>query len=152
MEYWKCTKCGKCCTNQIQLELYKNEIDDFPKNRIIPYMGIGDTKDTIEIILFKLIGKRCPLYDEKVGCTIYENRPSICQRFPMNSGGIDKTCTSCPKDGKMIAVYPKDREMVSIGNYVYKEVAEGYKNSKIWLYKKFKWRHQSEEKLRKMIK
>jgi len=152
MEFWKCKKCGRCCKNQKQLELYKNEIDYFPKNKIIPYMGIGDTKKDIEIILYKLISRRCPLYDDETGCTIYENRPDVCKRFPFIHGSIDAACASCPKHGKKVLVSPKDAAMGNSGTNIYEEFSNGYMTSKIWLYKKFKWKHQTKDRLFKFIK
>jgi len=164
MEYWFCKKCGHCCKYQFTpMELYKDEIDLFPKERFIPYIGYGDSKSNVTILLYKLIGKRCPLYDDEIGCTIYENRPLICKRFPFNKDptnmqhgyGIDNGCRNSPhgqnakalSGEQMDAVLPILKAVDDQTAYI----TSKYHTSKLWIYKNFKWRLFNHTKLKKLF-
>jgi len=151
---WECLKCGKCCYNQwAQMELFHDEIKYFPKKIIKPYLGSGYTKDSIEIVLFKLIPKKCPLYDEKNGCTIYENRPRICKTFPFIANGIDKTCSAYPKNGEKVRVSPLDINKSDNRDMVRSMIINALKTkNKIWIYKKFKWRQWNENHYMRNLK
>jgi Fe-S-cluster containining protein len=165
MEYWFCKKCGHCCKHQYTpMELYGNEIELFPKEKFIPYIGYGDSKSNVNVLLYKLIGKRCPLYDDEVGCTIYENRPLMCRRFPFNKNpthfqqhgyGLDNGCKNSPHGKNTKAVSAEYMEGIwPILKKVNDETAyitEKYYTSKLWMYKNFKWRLLTEKKLRKLF-
>jgi Fe-S-cluster containining protein len=49
-----CTKCGACCL----------KAKEILKGQVFPYEFLEDG--------------RCEKYDPSVGCTIYENRPDVC--------------------------------------------------------------------------
>lgn len=141
MELWECIRCGKCCTNQYNnMDIFAEEVYLFPKNKIKPKLGYGDSKDSITIFLYNLISKRCPLYKDDIGCSVYENRPLICKMFPLGQGGLDKGCVNAPKDGEAKGVFPKDTEIIDIWNQHAIELWKKPSKSKVWLYKNFKWR------------
>lgn len=164
MEYWFCKKCGHCCKHQrTRMELYQDEIKLFPKGSFIPYIGYGDSKSNITVLLYKLIPSRCPLYNDEVGCTIYEERPIICKRFPFNNDptntqhglGLDNGCKNAPKGQGRKALSGEDMDaMLPIIKAVKEQsdyTTSKYYTSKLWIYKNFKWRLLTEQKVRRLF-
>lgn len=150
---WECKKCGRCCKNQPGgIDLLPEEIKYFPKRSYKKHMGYGKTKSDITVTMYKLISKRCPLYDEKVGCTIYENRPRVCRSYPVTSAirgtGIDVGCSNSPRDGNKKMVSEELMNMAiendKITIRLCKEVIES--GSKIWVSRNFKWKLFNKEK------
>jgi Fe-S-cluster containining protein len=145
------------------MELYRDEIKLFPKGKFIPYVGYGDSKSNITILLYKLIGLRCPLYNDEVGCTIYEDRPIICKRFPFSGDprnsehglGLDNGCRNAPKGEDAKSVSGKDMDIMwPILKQVDEEtkyMTEKYHTSKLWIYKNFKWRLLTQKKLDRLL-
>jgi Fe-S-cluster containining protein len=152
---WECKRCGYCCTRMPKLDLTPDEIKYFPKNRYRSYIGYGKTKRDIKVVLYRLIGKRCPLYDEEVGCTIYENRPAVCKVFPVRHEGLDTLCKNAPPIGgppmivsdELVKQCTENRQMTT---EVVKEMLES--GDKIWEMKNFKWRVFNVNKLAKKRK
>ena len=153
---WFCKKCGHCCKHQYtRMEIYHDEIHLFTKGSYIPYIGYGDSKSNVNTLIYKLIAKRCPLYDDDIGCTVYEDRPIICQKFPFSSDlnglGLDNSCKNSPKgqDTKIITgetmqtMMPILKKVQDQSNIV----AEKFYISKLWLYKNFKWKLITQKKL-----
>ncbi len=105
-----CQQCGKCCNDLIQpdrgilrgLSLLPEEIINFPKEQVKPYLGIGRRphESNFRVIAYQLTTETCPkLEDNK--CTDYENRPTTCRQFPFSLDldaddepllGIDMNC------------------------------------------------------------
>ena len=105
-----CLKCGHCCRTLIKendgiitgLTLGLNEIKYFPKEVLVPRMGRGkDKKNISKITRFQLITNICPNLDENK-CTIYENRPLLCKRFPLMSSTGLLANIACGTDCKFI--------------------------------------------------
>ena len=76
-----CTLCGNCCC-QLKPEVYEKDVEALskiekitPKNYIDSYCDKGDFGE----LFFKTIPCR---YLEGKKCSIYENRPKECRRFP----------------------------------------------------------------------
>jgi Fe-S-cluster containining protein len=162
VQEWFCKRCGSCCKHQnIPMELYRDEIKLFPKGKFIPHIGYGDSKSNVTVILYKLIGMRCPLYNDDVGCTIYEDRPTICRRFPFRSVngnsnhiGCDTGCKNAPQ-GQQLKIFPA--EDIEAIRSIIKEVEDQtayivgkYYTSKLWLYKNFKWRMLTQQKVERL--
>jgi len=144
------------------MEIYKDEIELFPKNSYLPYIGHGDSKSNVTVFLYKLIPKQCPLYDDDIGCTIYEDRPIICKRFPFNKDsnnpnelGLDNGCKNAPQGQDMKMVTAENMEnMLPIFeefNKQTEEMTEKFFTSKLWLYKNFKWRIITQKKLDRLF-
>ena len=115
MKTHKCKQCGLCCTKLKPSEpgvpggllLTPEEtamfINDAGKD-IIPtvcYTTSGD--DVPHIIYYGMIAKRCPMYDWS-GCSIYENRPLVCRRYPLGKNDICEANPDCPivQDGGVL--------------------------------------------------
>lgn len=153
-ERWKCTKCGKCCSNQyVKMDLFEHELPLFPKSSYRPYIGYGPTKEDVTVFLWQLKTKRCPLYDDKQGCTEYHSRPLICKRFPFLEDGLDWSCSNVSRT-KAYLTHPFD--LVPVADYqressrIFADVQKKAEatNSKLWLYnhKKGKWKLLNMEK------
>ncbi len=159
MQEWFCKKCGHCCKHQYtRMELNKDEIELFPKNSYLPYIGYGDSKSNVTVLLYKLIPKRCPLYNDDIGCTIYEDRPIICRRFPFNKDpnnphglGLDNGCKNAPQGQGMKIVTKENMEdvfpLIEKFNKQTEEMTKKFFTSKFWLCKNFKWRLITQKKL-----
>lgn len=73
---FNCTKCGGCCTNvgRTQKRFLENPDEhNHPAYRLILEFPYG----------FKEDGTTCEKYDPAIGCTIYENRPLVCNAKEM---------------------------------------------------------------------
>ena len=102
----KCKQCGLCCTKLKSSEpgvpggllLTPEETSMFigdTAQDIIPtvcYTAPGD--DTSHILYYGMIASRCPMYDN--GCTIYEDRPLVCRRYPLGQNIVCKANPDCP--------------------------------------------------------
>lgn len=147
MEYkfWKCNKCGKCCTNQKKrMDLFENELQYFPLQSYRKHVGVGKTKSNMKIVSYQLIPKRCPLYDKTIGCTIYENRPLVCRRFPYTLYGIDDSCANAPRVGTLMKVAEEDLNIVHVFNEysldITKQAMEEMGSKQMWILRNLKWR------------
>lgn len=86
-----CQRCGFCCG--LDVRLYDRDIAKIEK------LGYKDfhTKNKLGTFLKKKNGK-CVFYN-KEGCSIYEQRPYICKKFPHESDGkISYKCTQRDKN------------------------------------------------------
>ena len=161
-ERWFCKKCGHCCKHQhIRMDMHHTQIHLFPKKSYLPYLGYGDSKSDITVIEYKMIGKRCPLYDDNIGCTIYEDRPIICRKFPFASDprnpagiGLDVGCKNSPKGEEVKGVSKEFMDSMQpifeAGHKQFMEAIDKFETTKLWVYKNFKWRIVTKEKLEKM--
>ena len=151
MEFWKCNRCGNCCTHQKEhMDLVEEDLKFFPDKSYMKHMGIGSKKSSIKTIVWRLIPRRCPLYDEQVGCTIYENRPLICRRYPYTWYGIDNSCTNSPRGNDEVKVMGEDLKILErfdedANKRIMKAVVETG-STKAWIYKNFKWRKFNPQK------
>ena len=88
-----CQNCGKCCEKLTHIEdghtksltLTAEEAKHFPKDTIKPEFGYGTSPTDIRhIVSYQVSVEPCPHYDaQKRKCDIYQQRPIICQRFPL---------------------------------------------------------------------
>ncbi len=90
-----CTKCNKCCENSYNLALFEWEVERLKKmdnNADIRPAIIGKIGET-EVVLqwgMKDIGKGHCRFLRKDGCSIYKDRPLVCQAFPLTKSGLLK--------------------------------------------------------------
>lgn len=109
---FECEHCGKCCYELIgdrgggvgKLGIYITPAEThlFPKEHLVPLYGIGTKGKSRprpkKVIAYQLDLNRCPHYDEKIGCKIYDQRPGICRSFPFESIGIaSRACSNIAK-------------------------------------------------------
>ncbi|MFP4424592.1 MAG: YkgJ family cysteine cluster protein [Candidatus Woesearchaeota archaeon] len=86
MQLFKCKRCGFCC----QLDVTVSE-DDINLIRKKGHKDFFEKKNGL--VLLKKKGRHCIFYNE--GCSIYDIRPSVCQRFPHEKKGIvSERCTT----------------------------------------------------------
>ena len=61
---------------------------------VIPTVAFTLPGETImNVIYFGMIAQKCPMYDN--GCTIYEDRPLVCRRYPLGNN-IHESNQECP--------------------------------------------------------
>lgn len=104
-----CNRCNRCCQNASNLALFEWEVDRLKKkdkNADIRPAIIGRVNGT-EVILqwaLKDSGKGHCCFLKKSKCSIYKDRPLVCQAFPLIKSGllkgdqekiIDQECPSC---------------------------------------------------------
>jgi len=99
MNEFKCFKCGVCCHNvrsegyERYIPIYLDEVEKFKKiaeekqvNLIMEpdllYPDRLNKKLIIVTYVFK-IDEVCVFYNEKIGCSIYEDRPITCKAYPV---------------------------------------------------------------------
>lgn len=104
-----CHRCGTCCTNLQDLwstgkgpaasianetiyrlptpgglRVFSWEAHRFPRDRLDPLLAVADEqRETLVALAYELDARVCPNYDDDVGCTIYEERPLVCQAYPL---------------------------------------------------------------------
>lgn len=104
-----CHRCGTCCTNLKEawdgnkgtvaslpddrihrlpqpggLRLFAWEASRFPSEDLSPLLVVPDAKrERLIALAYELDENRCPNYDDAQGCTIYEDRPLVCQAYPL---------------------------------------------------------------------
>lgn len=105
MKTHECKQCGKCCQNLEPsvpgapggLLLTPDEAMVFVKhnpNHVIQTIGYTmPGNDTMLILYYGMIAQKCPMYDN--GCTIYEDRPLVCRRYPLGNN-IHESNQKCP--------------------------------------------------------
>lgn len=60
------------------------EADRFPAHRLEPLLVVADAgRQRLVALAYEQDAQVCPNYDEEVGCTIYEDRPLVCQAYPL---------------------------------------------------------------------
>lgn len=108
-EQFACQGCGSCCTSLAGrwagdsspfqsffneriyrrstadgLRVFAWEADRFPTEHLAPLLVVADEASEQLIALAYVVEvNRCPHYDDAVGCTIYEERPLVCQAYPL---------------------------------------------------------------------
>lgn len=97
---FKCTRCGKCCTEMDAVELSMDDIKPISKS-----LGMNSQqfirKYRLERASYKEIGtfyrltwkhgESCPFYSSNA-CSIYEIRPDVCKKYPfLTPEGLEKT-------------------------------------------------------------
>jgi len=151
---WNCKRCGSCCIKlPKRLQLLNDEVEFFPKYSYENYLAGGFSKSDLKPIVYKLKKKRCPMYDEKVGCTIYENRPIVCKAFPVIINSLDGYC----KNVKYEQGYSVPSELIVYAEERSKKFALlinniRENNMKLWVYKNSKWRIGNKKDLLKLFK
>lgn len=94
-----CLQCASCCRHLLEvkdgrsrgLTLTEKETSLFESKLISPKLAIGLREPQV-IILYQLNAKVCPHVSESNSCQIYQNRPLVCQSFPIISGAISNRC------------------------------------------------------------
>ncbi len=81
---FKCTKCGECCRPIVKLSKEDiSKIEEIGKRDFYVY------DEKIKSKVLKQVNYRC-LFLKKEGeeyvCSIYENRPLVCRRYPFITG------------------------------------------------------------------
>lgn len=92
-----CTRCAHCCSNTQSvmadghtygLYLTPAEAKHFPGDKLMPLFKAGS-----RIIAYQLRDNICPCLNDANECTIYEDRPLICQAFPvLHHGAVQADC------------------------------------------------------------
>ncbi len=83
---FECNRCGKCCTCEGYVFMFKKDIDALIDNE-------GFTKEELSLkylssfnnytVLRSNFDNSCIFWDKKIkGCMIYKNRPTQCRTYP----------------------------------------------------------------------
>jgi Fe-S-cluster containining protein len=76
---WKCVRDGDCCTlpgEVVMTHAERAAIESAePSGVALTFTPHVDSR------FVRLLAGPCPLYDAKVGCTVYDARPMNCRRF-----------------------------------------------------------------------
>lgn len=120
---FSCHRCGACCTGLKErgrgqtgfeavgeiayrlpgeggLRVFAWEADPFPDEALAPSIVVADrSRGALVALVYELDAEDCPLYDhEEQACTIYEERPLVCQAFPLivepGSDGLEVAASS----------------------------------------------------------
>lgn len=122
-----CHRCGTCCTNLREawdrepgtastlpddrihrlprpggLRVFAWEAPRFPTEHLSPLLVVpDDRRERLIALAYELDADACPNYDASEGCTIYEDRPLVCQAYPLlvveNEQGPQLTVSAdCP--------------------------------------------------------
>ena len=78
MDCFLCQKCGFCC----QLEVVLSKQD---RQRLHRAGKIRFSRKVRDVVLLKKRGKYCLYYND--GCSVYDYRPEVCRRFPVQKDG-----------------------------------------------------------------
>ncbi|MEJ2279437.1 MAG: YkgJ family cysteine cluster protein [Candidatus Lokiarchaeota archaeon] len=99
---YKCEQCGKCCYDveggyNKRIPLYPQEVDkliEVAKSREIPFQVVEDLvfpdilNKKILVLTYRILlnnpKKRCPFYEDDIGCTVHEIKPLSCQAYPLS--------------------------------------------------------------------
>ncbi len=100
MFFFKCFKCGKCCHNvksegyERYIPVYLDEISKLEnlalknkvKNNLEPDLLYPDILNKRLIVVTYVLKFKdvCAFYNEKLGCTIYNDRPITCKSYPVS--------------------------------------------------------------------
>ncbi len=95
-----CKRCGLCCRNLLEtkggvqrgLPLTEKEATLFPSEFVSPKLAVGVAEPKI-IVLYQLNVNVCPYINNQNTCKKYENRPLMCQSFPIVAGDLSNKCT-----------------------------------------------------------
>jgi Fe-S-cluster containining protein len=108
-----CHRCGHCCTNlggrrdaggtsfaelppaglyRLEappgLRLFAWEAREFPQDELVPLLGVADgVREALLPAAYVYPVERCTHYDDEAGCTVYEDRPLVCQAYPLLASG-----------------------------------------------------------------
>jgi len=82
-----CERCGECCSAYV-IQLTQKDLDREPKlfdvsHPIKSFEQVTRNPDGVYCRLVNTDNKnrKCPLYEDSIGCTIYETRPDVCRDF-----------------------------------------------------------------------
>jgi len=82
-QHFSCQKCGRCCfTPGAGLYLEKEDFE-----RISKHIGKKKLRSLCRYekdLNAWVLKQPCPFYDKEKGCTIYENRPKTCTKYPLH--------------------------------------------------------------------
>lgn len=110
-----CHRCGHCCTHLAGrrdaagtsfaalpppglyrlgappgLRLFAWEARRFPEAELEPLLAVADgRRDALLPAAYVYPVDRCTHYDDEAGCTVYEDRPLVCQAYPLLAAGGD---------------------------------------------------------------
>jgi Fe-S-cluster containining protein len=122
------------------LPLTEKEADLFPKEAVSPKVATGTDKPE-NVILFQLNLGCCPNINDKNECTIYVNRPLMCQSFPIVAGAISNRCRvfNYRKTGlnyeEPYSMSTQIKASDRLEKYVQKKLTKGSRSKqKIWEY------------------
>jgi Fe-S-cluster containining protein len=117
---YKCEQCGLCCYDvegsyNKRIPLYIEEVDrlvEIAKKCNISFQVIEDLvfpdikNKKILVLTYRILlnnsKKRCPFYEEDIGCSIHDSKPISCQAYPLSikqedafhfNISIDPSCT-----------------------------------------------------------
>lgn len=89
---FRCVRCGHCCKNirgpqmgqTHGLMLLPEEVDRFPSGLVRPMIRYTHNalKNPGQVWMYQVDAEVCPHYDEKDGCLIYADRPTVCASYP----------------------------------------------------------------------
>lgn len=144
MGTFACHGCGGCCTNlkdawahaptrkpsipddrihrleaPAGLRLFTWEASRFPADRLEPLLVTADANTQRLITLaYVLDADTCPNHDDEDGCTIYPDRPLVCQAYPLlltsgrdgNHLAVSKRCPAHipPDEAEPANAYPHE--------------------------------------------
>lgn len=89
-----CLRCGKCCNTIVTVMIYKPELRDYLEWLSL-HKGVVIKKDKLTNFVWIEFRNKCKhlrFKRDKAVCKIYENRPKVCQEFPLNPV-VGKNCT-----------------------------------------------------------
>lgn len=137
---FSCHRCGHCCTHlggrrdadgtafaalpapglyrlpaPSGLRLFAWEARRFPEDELEPLLAVADgARDALVPAAYVYPVERCTHYDDGAGCTIYEDRPLVCQAYPLlaaaGEGGLEVGVSgACP--GRVAFPEAEDRDL-----------------------------------------
>ena len=140
-----CFNCGVCCTKR--LDVLENEKHLFNKTRPLVSYGYSRKKHlgSISYLVVKpKVGNYCEHYDIDSGlCSIYENRPWVCKKFPFGTyqGTLRIQEEKCPKWEEFDDPYLRPFYMKGVNQFYteltnsIEKVIEKYPNVKFYEYR-----------------
>lgn len=120
IEFFKCKRCGKCCTEINNIDLHLGDIQ-----RIARFLGESEsrirdqfTAPTSKAGIVRVKSQPCPFYDrEAKGCRIYSARPYCCRMYPFltaDAAGDLVNLAQCPSGMDTLLEFMKS----DIGDYI----------------------------------
>ncbi len=145
---FECQRCGVCCRSLLEskdgikrgLPLTEREVSLFPEEVVSPKLAIGVTEPNT-VVLYQLNVNVCPYINDRNECGRYENRPLMCQSFPVVAGDLSNRCRvfSYRKAGVSYAdPYPMKRQLEAsnkFNGYLRNRIKKHYpKGLRMWEY------------------
>jgi len=88
---FNCQKCGQCCEKDWKIKIFFDDLEKWIRDgtiyRILSNLVVIED-DNITTIQLERKDHRCTMYDsERKECLIYNNRPIICNAYPLKWDG-----------------------------------------------------------------